>query len=105
MTEPKTIDSIAAQYVARKRKTIDPHEMRMAIAEAYFAGVESVKARPVLDLQGCGDGGCIVARPTGMHTNGGCHCEPRALRIAALALRAELDRVNANRGDEPETHE
>jgi hypothetical protein len=22
----------------------------------------------------CGDGGCIIQRPQGMHTNGGCHC-------------------------------
>ena len=23
---------------------------------------------------GCSDGGCIVLRPVGMHTNGGCRC-------------------------------
>jgi hypothetical protein len=23
---------------------------------------------------GCGDGNCVVLRPTGMHTNGGCRC-------------------------------
>jgi hypothetical protein len=23
---------------------------------------------------GCGDGGCIIQRPLGQHTNGGCHC-------------------------------
>ncbi len=23
---------------------------------------------------GCGDGGCVIVRPTGMHTNGGCRC-------------------------------
>jgi hypothetical protein len=23
---------------------------------------------------GCGDGGCVVEKPRGMHTNGGCHC-------------------------------
>jgi hypothetical protein len=22
----------------------------------------------------CGDGGCIIQRPQGQHTNGGCHC-------------------------------
>lgn len=22
----------------------------------------------------CGDGGCVIQRPRGMHTNGGCHC-------------------------------
>jgi hypothetical protein len=22
----------------------------------------------------CGDGGCIIVKPKGMHTNGGCRC-------------------------------
>ena len=25
-------------------------------------------------IGGCMDGGCLVQRPTGMHTNGGCRC-------------------------------
>jgi hypothetical protein len=25
-------------------------------------------------LGGCGDGGCVIVKPKGMHTNGGCHC-------------------------------
>lgn len=25
-------------------------------------------------LGGCTDGGCLVVRPKGMHTNGGCKC-------------------------------
>jgi len=35
-------------------------------------------AQEYLDLAkhvgGCGDGGCAVIQPTGMHTNGGCRC-------------------------------
>jgi hypothetical protein len=26
------------------------------------------------DMTGCGDSSCIIARPLGMHTNGGCRC-------------------------------
>lgn len=26
------------------------------------------------DIGGCSDGYCIVVKPKGMHTNGGCHC-------------------------------
>lgn len=26
------------------------------------------------EIGGCGDGGCIVVRPQGQHTNGGCRC-------------------------------
>lgn len=25
-------------------------------------------------IGGCGDGNCLVVRPKGMHTNGGCRC-------------------------------
>jgi len=25
-------------------------------------------------IGGCGDGGCLVAKPAGMRTNGGCRC-------------------------------
>ena len=28
-------------------------------------------------IGGCGDGGCVVFRRTGMHTNGGCRCTHR----------------------------
>ncbi len=28
-------------------------------------------------LQGCTDGGCLIRRPKGMHTNGGCKCRDR----------------------------
>jgi hypothetical protein len=40
-------------------------------------------------LAGCGDHSCVVARPKGMGTNGGCRCEPTTLR---RALRAEQKR-------------
>lgn len=40
-----------------------------------------------IPMTGCGDGSCIVARPTGMHTNGGCRCDERRLRQAAMWWR------------------
>ena len=40
-----------------------------------------------LPMLGCGDSSCIVARPTGMHTNGGCRCEPFKLRRAVQYWR------------------
>lgn len=33
------------------------------------------------ELRGCTDGNCIIRKPEGMHTNGGCGCE-RELRHA-----------------------
>jgi hypothetical protein len=46
-------------------------------------------------VDGCSDGGCVIKRPTGMHTNGGCSCygnKIKAQRImrAAQELRTAL---------------
>lgn len=35
-----------------------------------------------LPVAGCGDNSCVVARPGGMATNGGCRCDDRTLRWA-----------------------
>lgn len=53
-------------------------------------------------LGGCGDGGCVVVKPIGMHTNGGCRCMrdqiksqrfARAANKFAQAARAALNAV------------
>lgn len=39
-------------------------------------------------LGGCLDGNCVIIRPKGMHTNGGCRCSEdrdKARRVMALA--------------------
>lgn len=46
---------------------------------------------------GCGDASCVVAKPTGQHTNGGCRCDERALRRAVQSLRARLAEVERER--------
>jgi hypothetical protein len=33
---------------------------------------------------GCSDGGCIVKRPIGMHTNGGCKCHKDTMKAARM---------------------
>jgi hypothetical protein len=41
----------------------------------------------------CGDGGCLVKRPVGMHTNGGCRCwtnKMKAQRMMAAGQRLYL---------------
>lgn len=30
--------------------------------------------RAVASVGGCSDGACVIIRPKGMHTNGGCRC-------------------------------
>lgn len=45
---------------------------------------------------GCTDGGCIIVRPVGMHTNGGCKCYRNNLKMQRLA-HAHLVLVKAIR--------
>lgn len=50
---------------------------------------------------GCSDGGCVVVRPVGMHTNGGCKCgtdKYKAMRMmsAGQALADEIRAVTGN---------
>jgi len=49
-------------------------------------------------LIGCHDGACIVHRPEGMHTNGGCHCheDKRLMRMTVLYLRRRVEFLVAN---------
>lgn len=55
---------------------------------------------------GCGDGGCVVYRRGGMHTNGGCRCvyrmdHAREREVARLLRMAqELSRVALTGGDD-----
>lgn len=48
----------------------------------------------VMDYIGtCGDGNCIIKKPVGMHTNGGCRCwddRYRAQRTMMAAYRLRL---------------
>lgn len=50
----------------------------------------------VIDAIGtCGDGNCMVKKPVGMHTNGGCRCwtdkyKAQRVMMAARRLRAAL---------------
>ena len=46
-------------------------------------------------LGGCGDGGCIISPPKGMHTNGGCKCNriPHKMSAAIHYLRKEVERL------------
>jgi hypothetical protein len=66
---------------------------RIAQAEAAFQA-------DLLRIGGCTDGGCVIVRPKGMHTNGGCKCPRDQIKMqhyiqsvnrmrAALAAGAE----------------
>lgn len=43
--------------------------------------------------EGCGAGSCLVRRPIGQHTNGGCTCAQTASREFRFEIARELDRI------------
>lgn len=42
------------------------------------------------NIGGCTDGGCVVKRPKGMHTNGGCKCPENKLTARRMMQQAWL---------------
>ena len=58
-------------------------------------------------IQGCTDGGCLIRKPEGMHTNGGCRCTRDHVKMqramyAAGKLRkalAEIERIERAKGE------
>lgn len=63
-----------------------------ALMSAEKRGVEKERERTDVEgkkldeylsnVGGCGDGNCIIHRPKGMHTNGGCRCSTIRLKMA-----------------------
>ncbi len=46
-----------------------------------------------LDDDGCGDNSCLIKKPVGMATNGGCRCTRVVPGHHVLVVRRELDRL------------
>ncbi|MAY71022.1 MAG: hypothetical protein CME82_06170 [Halomonas sp.] len=61
-------------------------------------------SRPFEGLPGCTDGDCVVKKPNGMHTNGGCQCikhQTASTIVQRLAhLRDQRRREAEGGGDE-----
>ena len=58
------------------------HSKKTTIGEYLFKGIS-----------GCTDGNCIVKKPTGMHTNGGCKCLERLNRCSLSILSSRLQNI------------
>lgn len=69
--------------------------------------VESRIARPALDaawregVQAKRNGGCVIKRPTGMHTNGGCKCWQDKIKAQRM-MRAGQKLFDTLRQEKPE---
>lgn len=83
----RTTDTLASLRAEARKKRPDVEGL---VLRAWAAGENSLRMRPVPDLVGCGDHSCVVAKPNGMGTNGGCRCDGRELRRAVLTLKARL---------------
>lgn len=82
---------------------IDPEGMLALIAELRALREDAAKVRKAAifhdqlmeSVHGCTDGGCLIRRPQGMHTNGGCRCARDSMKTqrvlyAARELRAAI---------------
>lgn len=63
---------------------------RNELVQALAAFDEHMQA-----IGGCLDGGCVIVKPKGMHTNGGCRCprdymKMQRMSYAAIKLRAAV---------------
>lgn len=50
---------------------------------------------PSAEYLGCGDGGCVIERPRGQHTNGGCRCLMGLHPNARVRIRKAIKRLRA----------
>lgn len=49
---------------------------------------------------GCGNAGCIVKEPEGMHTNGCCNCQPKHYASLLMGLAIECEQMGYKWGKE-----
>ena len=47
-------------------------------------------------MKGCGDHSCVVEKPKGQGTNGGCRCSPIALRRKIWEQEAEIKQYQSS---------
>ncbi len=60
--------------------TQTPEQIAAGLSEAL-----SDLDRYLAAISGCTDGYCVVVKPKGMHTNGGCRCLNNTLRAQRFA--------------------
>ena len=57
------------------------------VQEEITAALDAYELR-MQNIGGCSDGACVVIRPKGMHTNGGCKCWKNPHNMQRLARAA-----------------
>lgn len=62
-------------------------KLAQAEGTAAPAKPELTKAWLFRGLDGCGDHGCVIKKPTGMGTNGGCRCKDHRSKVNLIFSR------------------
>lgn len=54
--------------------------------------IEALKEfdKHMIHIGGCTDGNCIIVRPKGMHTNGGCKCSSDYIKMQQFARATRI---------------
>lgn len=69
----RDFDPLVQSY-AKHRLTALSQSARPVVSEWEVIAALDERNEYLAQLGGCGDGHCIVVKPKGMHTNGGCRC-------------------------------
>ena len=54
---------------------------------------QTIRALHLWAENGCGDGGCVIKKPSGMVTNGGCRCRPQDFTSALLDIGLDVEKL------------
>jgi len=76
-------------------------QVQNAEAVTHFASLArhdaELMAKPFSGIQGCGDHGCVIEKPTGAGTNGGCRCHLDRSKASIIVQRLAQLRDAAHR--------
>jgi len=85
------IEADNAELTARVKAETElreDHQQRNKELEAKLAAVSAALSaldNTLATIGGCGDGNCIVLKPKGQHTNGGCRCSQDRMKMQRFA--------------------
>ena len=85
-------DQAAAAVIAADREAVRAEQAAelakcKALAETLAGALEQFD-EGCAAIGGCSDGYCVIQRPKGQHTNGGCRCSDDRNRMRRFASRA-----------------
>jgi hypothetical protein len=80
------------RYAEEARAALTPLSGATDMSDAKTLAAEYLERAKLIG--GCGDGNCVVLRPVGMHTNGGCRCvkhmdTQQLMGVRSLLMKAQ----------------